>query len=353
MNRLLSQIKDYWQIFFGLCKKVYFERKNKLKKIRLSKIKRMLVKSYKKASRFISDSWKPLVIGVPVFLFFYYFLGALISESINTSPLIKKHIVKSDKSQTIESMVLLLKREVDEHIWTPNLPVLFPAYILDNMPEFQIGTVYAVKDITKAINRFVIDGERKKAVKKAVKLLGYRPDVWLLSQKSSFSIAPSSNSQYRKARKELEKINATEEFYLDVYELKTVLSAISEGLQKMISENEAQVREFSSDYFDFQADNLFYRHKGYAFGLWQISEALSVDGKKTVLGAEAYHDWTILVANLQKAAEFKPLFVRNGAPDALFSPNHLIVQNYYLSAARAQTEKISNILGDRVNGISD
>ena len=75
-----------------------------------------------------------------------------------------------------------------------------------------------------------------------------------------------------------------------------------------------------------------------------------MDFKQIILAADAYADWTMLKANLQKAAQFEVSFVRNGEPDSLFAPNHLLGQNYYLSTARAEAEKINNRLGDYYAG---
>ena len=75
--------------------------------------------------------------------------------------------------------------------------------------------------------------------------------------------------------------------------------------------------------------------------------------KADVLAAEAYADWTLLTANLRKAAEFKPLIVRNGTPDSIIAPNHLLVQNYYLEIARAQAEKILNMLREAEDAVAD
>ena len=244
----------------------------------------------------------------------------------------------------------LLKREVDEHIWTPNLPLVFPAFALDNMPNFQTGIVRAIRDNIKTINTFSLEGDQKKIIAKAAKLLSYPPDIWLLSRKSAFSIAPSSNSQYRKARKELEKADG---FPLIPENLQIILKNMATDLKKVVKENEDYVSESSLKIVDFRADDLFYIHKGYAFSLWQISEGLALDFKSLLMSADAYAEWILLMSDLQKAAEFSPMIVRNGKPASLTSPNHLLIQNYYLSAARADAEKISNLLGEYFNATAD
>ncbi len=324
--------------------------RGKIKKLKLKKIRTSILRKIKKLYRKLSDSWKLIFIGIPSFLFCYYVIGALISENIDVNSVDKKQNIALSESQTIETMRALLKREVDEHIWAANLPPVFPAYILDNMPNFQIGVVQAIRDIVKVIKTFPLNDEAKrKSLNKAARLLSYKPDIWILSQKSAFSIAPSSNSQYRKARKELEKVNENGYILSSTADLSLILKNMALNLQKMSAKNEERVREFSSDYFDFKSDDIFYHNKGYAFGLWQITDALAVDFKAEILTAEAYGDWTLLVSNLQKAAKYEPAIVRNGNIQSAFAPNHIMIQNYYLSMSRAQAEKIINMLEGKID----
>ena len=340
---LKIKVKD----FFLKCKNMLFNAIATVKKFKIKKVTKTIKNFFKKTSKIVSDTWKPLVIGVPSFLFCYYVFGALISENISVEPVNKSQNENSAKSKVIETMQSILNREVDKHIWTPNVPLVFPAYVLDNMPNFQIGAVSCVKDSVKIFKNFAVDDEDKKTFESALKFLDYPPDVWLLAQKSAFNIAPSSNSQYRKARKELEKIDG---YSIAPENLRLILKNMAKNLQNLSAKNEERVREFSSNFVDLHDDDLFYYNKGYAFSLWQICDSLAVDFKQIILAADAYADWTMLKANLQKAAQFEVSFVRNGEPDSLFAPNHLLGQNYYLSTARAEAEKINNRLGDYYAG---
>jgi hypothetical protein len=121
---------------------------------------------------------------------------------------------------------------------------------------------------------------------------------------------------------------------------------MAKNLQILSTKNEERVREFSSNFVDLHDDDLFYYNKGYAFSLWQICDSLAVDFKQIILASDVYADWTLLEANLQKAAQFEVVIVRNGKPNSVLFPNHLLGQNYYLSTARAEAEKINNRLGE-------
>ena len=86
---------------------------NKVKKFKFKTVKKYIVKKYKKFSKMISDTWKPLIIGVPSFLLCYYVIGALISENIDVSKFEKNSNIEAENSQTLEIMQQILKREVD------------------------------------------------------------------------------------------------------------------------------------------------------------------------------------------------------------------------------------------------
>ena len=101
-------------------------------------------------------------------------------------------------------------------------------------------------------------------------------------------------------------------------------------------------QENSGDFWDTSSDDLFYHNRGYAFALWQITKTLSADYKDLILDMNVYPEWTYFVSSLKRAAEMKPIIIRNGAPTSVFVPNHLIMQNYYLLRALTAAEKIRN-----------
>ena len=89
---------------------------------------------------------------------------------------------------------------------------------------------------------------------------------------------------------------------------------------------------------------IFFIIIGYAFALWQISKAMGIDFKEIILAHDAYTDWTYLQSSLRQAAQFRPYVVRNSPPDGLWSPNHLMAQNFYLARALAAIERIRGAL---------
>lgn len=309
--------------------------KNLKRKMKLRKVIKFVVKYIRKPLRKISDSWKAVIFSVCSFLFCYYIIGSYLSENIDTSEF------KQKKDSAVALMAELIEREVDNHIWTPNLPPIFPAYVLDNMPNFQKGVISCVRDMVLSFKNLDL---QNKNLSKAARLLKYPPDVWLMKQKSAFSLAPSSNSQYRKAKRELEEFTKHAQLFPSTYNLQKILASLSSHLNKNILKNEEQITEHYSAFNSSQADDVFYFNKGYAFALWQICDALGHEFKDALLSTDAYDSWTYLIGSLRHAAQYSPAIVRNAKSDSIFSPNHLIVQNYYLSRALTNIEKIENKL---------
>ncbi len=353
----IKEVQPKVKSFIG--EKVSFAKKIEWKKLPLSiwsKIKKIKFKKtsiYKfgrKLLKKMSDSWKMVLTFVPLFLIFYYVLGSKIVENIDVKTQYKIENDATPLFMTADTMSFLIKREVDDKMWTPNLPLVFPAYILDNMPNFQTGIITAVKDIAGTLRYLKHNTENQnKDIKAAYKLLNYAPNVWIMSRKGKFNLAPSSNSQYRKAGNELRKFMRDGIYKPDIDDLRLLLQKISTKLQKLTLDSENYQQENTSLWFDGGADDLFYMHKGYAFALWQISNTLCRDYKDLIIENNLYEDWIRMSASLQKAAEYSPSIIRNGKIDSAFIPNHLLMQNYYLLRSISAALKIR----DNLAGVSN
>lgn len=312
-----------------------------IKKFKLKKTG--AVKFVKKVGRKLSSSWKTILTVVPLFLIFYYAVGSQVVEDMDVTTEYDVPNEKSPLFETPDSMAFLLKREVDNKMWTPNLPVIFPAYVLDNMPNFQTGIVDAVKDVSSVMRKLSFNTPaQSKDIKDAHRLLNYAPNIWIMTRKSALNLAPSSNSQYRKAAKKLKDYRRNGIFTPQAADLEKLITGIGKKLQKISQANEEFQQENSGDFWDMQSDDLFYHNRGYAFALWQITKTLGADYKDLILNMNVYPEWTYLVSSLKRAAEMKPIIVRNGSATSVFVPNHLIMQNYYLLRALTAAEKIRN-----------
>ena len=74
---------------------------------------------------------------------------------------------------------------------------------------------------------------------------------------------------------------------------------------------------------------------------------MGIDYKDIILQYNIYPQWTYFLSSLKKAAHFAPRVVRNGALDSLITPNHLLMQNYYLMRATFWIEKIREELAEK------
>lgn len=290
---------------------------------------------------FVRKSWKSIIVILPVFLLLYYTVGSLATHNIDKSLIAM--VKPATKGLTVvNSTADLIGREVDDNMWTPNLPIIFPGYVLDNMPQFQLGIINSLKMATIALSH----NYESENLNQAAELLKYPGNIWLLSKTDNLSLAPSSGAQYRKARKELIKFNeglivpqATSSQILV-----NVLQVIQNNLGQVMGSLEKQTREHSTDFIDTKADDAFYYAQGQLYGDYVLLKALAEDFKEQILSADQYENLTILNKTLENGFLLEPWLVRNGEADAVFSANHLYVLNYYIAKSRYQLALIIKAL---------
>ncbi len=290
---------------------------------------------------FIKRSWKSIAIILPAVLVLYYIIGSWATDNINKTPLAE--VAMPEKGLAVaDSVANLISREVDDHMWTPNLPIIFPGYVLDNMPQFQRGIIKSLKNTTMVLSR----GYSSSELAKAAELLKYPADVWLLSKTENLSLAPSSGAQYRKARKALQRFNEQELQPLGSSDelLQKLLAVINRDTGRVMNKLETEVREHSTDWFDNAADDVFYNAQGQMYAYYVVLKAMAADFKAQILLAEQYENWTILTKTFEDALALSPSVVRNGEPDSVFAPNHLLILNGYAAKIRYQLNIIASAL---------
>ena len=259
--------------------------------------------------RYLRKSWKSAAIIGPLLLLLYYFIGSMFVNNIDKN--LQFYSRKQEKGYTFIAVTAdLIKREIDDHMFTPNLPFIFPASVLDNMPSFQKGIFQSLSYLI----HFVSPDITSKEFQKADTLLQYPSNVWLFSKTKDFKIEPSSPAQYRKARRFLIKFN--ENTNKNAFVLQTLLSGIKQDLtqidfllQKSI-ENEKKNR----------ADDIFYMVQGRLYVDYLLLRAVRTD---------MVFDCTEALRFLEKALQLEPIVVQNGKIGNSFRPNHLLELAYY------------------------
>lgn len=316
-------------------------------KIPVAKIESIFTKPLDFLKRQI-NTWPKLGLWGFIFIaVLYYPLGAFMTNSIDTDTSYETPPAEN-LSATLSASASLIKREINDKIWTPNLPFFFPAYILDNMPAFQKGLMSSIANTVTAMSKR-IPLEKDSQLHKAAELLNYPPTIWMFSPQNKLLPAPSSNSQYRRARKHLLKYNEAlsrgETIFLKrPQDLLFILQKVRRDLQKSASALEDHIRENSGSMIDNKADDVFYFQQGKLYGNYLLLKALSADYKDIIIAQNIYQTWTRLLKTLEDAAHLSPLIIRNGELDSFAAPNHLMAIGYYTNRAVVNLQDLTGKL---------
>lgn len=265
--------------------------------------------------------------------------------------------ISDGRLASVDTMSYLINREVHHKLWTPNLPFLFPSYILDNMPSFQLGIMSTISQIARAFDSLTYEkasDASRKALSEGTAMLQYPGNIWLFSPQNKLLPVTSSNTQYKKGRKKYnifnsEIANGNTILNRSAENLLLIMLVIKKDIEKNIIKTESHVRENSSIWIDINADNIFYTEKGKLYAYSQILKALSHDFKDAMIRYDIYQLWTSMLNALNEASTFEPSIIRNATPDSTIAPNHLIAINYLASRS---LDNINDII-NKLNTITD
>ena len=281
----------------------------------------------------LKSSWRSLLWIVPLGIILYYLLGAWVTNTIERNPDFEVPKV-SQNTASIKVMKDLIKRETEENMWTPSLPIIFPGYILDNMPAFQIGLFESLKNVARSMAKVCPDEN----LSEAADFLAYPPDLWLFSKGKNLLPAPSSVSVYHKAHKALHRYSQTDGACLA--DAKSVLLRTLPNMRNLLAQSiediEVIVREESHTWGNTDADKIFYKAQGRIYGVYAILKAFEADYGAFLAQNELYAAYTSLEKTLADALRLEPLVVRNGAPESMMAPNHLLNLGYYVGKAMSR-----------------
>jgi hypothetical protein len=111
------------------------------------------------------------------------------------------------ESRSVAMAAGLIDREVNINRWTANDPWIMPSVLLDNMPNFQQGIIYALSrfaiEMSDQIGRTRGSSEVDKNLDKAAGLLKYPGNIWVFDLSTSLMPTATSEKQYRAALNEL------------------------------------------------------------------------------------------------------------------------------------------------------
>jgi len=338
-DRPLTKLKLKIKRLLGRIVYIYVYTKNKLKDSfdKSSPTSKSTKKHLK--NLLLTNKRGRLITGILTFiLLFYYGLGAYISSDIeNRLDNITKYETKKTP-HTLSALSYVLKIQVDKQAWTPSLPIIFPASVLDNLPNFQLG----VKDSANYFIKKLAKHYQNQNLEDAGKLLDYDPTIWLFSQTKDDKLAPGSAKQYRKA---LALIETTEHLSnSDVpnspQDLLYTLKSTNILLKKELNKLQKHIQEHHSEILDFRADNAFYHAQGVIYTIHYFLSGVAKDFQSLILYAEQYENMTSALKALSEASELRPLIIKNTSPNSTYEANHLLYLAYYLSKAQNYLQEI-------------
>ena len=295
-----------------------------------------------------------IVLGVILGLgVLYYIVGAVWVHEIDDDPAFDAEVVvPQNASRTVAVAADLVDREVNQHRWVANDPFFQPGYLLDNMPAYQTGIVNAIGRITTELRDRIARVRGSSAVdpdlESAAGRLNYPGDVWIFEW-SGTPVQPSSESQYRRGVEDLRHYNERLAQGQAVFErradnLLATLDRISGDLGAASAAVTVEVDEGSTNFLDFNADELFYSIKGKLYAYYVVLRELEQDFPEVIREKNLQASWADLLTSLRLGATLHPWMVSNGPLDSMATPNHLAAEGFLLLRVRTKLDEIIDIL---------
>jgi len=299
---------------------------------------------------------RPWVKWLSAFLVFlivvYYPVGMLLYHTIDDSMDFQPpaEFVVEGGSKAVSTAAALMSREI-EH-WAPNKPLWMPAAALDNMPNFQLGMVYAIGRFAAEMGDYLGRVRGSSAIDpnldRAAGLLRYDGRVWYWGQGNILPMR-TSEAQYRQAIDELMTYNRgvaanTATFERRADNLIAFLDRVAADMGSASAALDARAGESDAGYFDMRADDLFYDVKGRLYVYHLLLRDLGEDFAVVLKEKQAGEIWNNMQASLATAAAMDPLMIANGSQDGMLIPSHLSSLGFYLLRARTQIREVTDAL---------
>ena len=304
---------------------------------------------------FTNGRWVLVVVGLLAVIALYYPVGMLLANSINDDVAFETpaefQVAKGSRAVAIAAA--LIDREVTQTKWVANKPFIFPSSLLDNMPNFQMGLVYALSrfaiEMTDVLGRTRGSSQADPDLDKASGLLKYDGTIWVWEPTTSLMPTASAERQYVAGQKSLTSYNTRLGEGNAVYDkradnLIAFLARVSSDLGSSSAALDTRAMESEAGWFDMQADDTFYATKGRLYGYFLLLREIGIDFEEVIAEKKVGKAWAQMLQSMRTAAEMDPLVVSNGANDGMAVPSHLAVQGFYLLRARTQLKEVENIL---------
>ena len=123
-------------------------------------------------------------------------------------------------------------------------------------------------------------------------------------------------------------------FYRRPEDLVFILKRINTNLKKSLDSIDNQIREESTSWTDFKADDIFYYNQGKAYAYYLLLKAIGHDYKDILVEKNIYILWTKTLKALEDASKIDAFSIRNAELNSLTAPNHLVYLAYYIEKAQ-------------------
>ena len=296
-----------------------------------------------------------IATAVAVVLLLYYPAGMIWRHAINddTAFVVPERLAVDGGSRAVEVVRALVDREINETPWVANDPWFVPSTLLDNMPNYQQGIVYAasrfVIEMADQVGRTRGSSQVDPDLDTAAGRIKFSGNIWLWDPKVSWMPQASSESQYRDAIKALGRYNTRLAEGNAVFDrradnLMAVLERIAADVGSASATIETGIAEGSGGLFDWRADDIFYGTKGRLYAYYLILRELGTDFEAVINERNLGGVWQQMLDSFRVAAELRPIVVSNTDTDDLLFNTHLAVQGFYLLRARTQLREVVNVL---------
>ncbi|MBK8210196.1 MAG: DUF2333 family protein [Rhodospirillales bacterium] len=294
-----------------------------------------------------------ILAAVVLLVVLYYVVGALWVHKIDDDTSFVPANPIAGGSRSVDMAAALIEREVQINRWTANDPFFLPGSMLDNMPNFQLGMVYALSRFGNALAEQLARSRGTSAVDpdvdRAAGLLRYPGDVWVFNPGTSLAPTATSESQYKAAFRALRAYNqrvadgaATFERRAD--NLIDTIERFNNDLGSASAIIDEHLRQNAGFPISFSADDIFYQTKGRLYVYYMLLKALGQDFEQVLAERNLQTVWSQMLESAREAAEQQPWVVLNGGPSSQFVPSHLASQGFLLLRLRTQLREVQQVL---------
>lgn len=300
-------------------------------------------------------SWRWIAYGAGGIFLLLVLLGIYWSnepELFDVPPATSKpEVVGSTTVATVDELVNVLLNKPGGLLVNDVTP---PSIWLDNIPSWEIGVVFQIRDITTALrrdfSRSQTQSQENANLAVAQPQFAFDYGSWLL---------PSTESEYRLGQRELRRYQADLEngdganFYARADSLNRWLGDAQNRIGSLSQELSSSVGRpvlgvDAGDKIDktpwLQIDNVFYEARGQSFALIHLLKAVEVDFADVLEKKEAQASLAQIIRELEATQEtvWSP-FILNGSGFGMMA-NHSLVMANYLSRASAAIGDLRELL---------